>query len=571
MSKLFKSKKIKSGKRRIFLLFLLSTHWSLSQTVPREMDFGGIHLTIKDHARRQIQQDVDRLTRSQDYVNILADRINLYLPIIENTFASEGVPDEIKFLAIQESALISDAVSSANAVGFWQFKDFTAREVGLKVDRRIDERLNIVAATKGASNYLKKNNFFYDNWIYAVIAYNTGRGGAQKHIDKSKFGAKRMTIDNQTHWYVKKFLAHVVAFAPYVGKPHSENMWLATDTNAKNQSLGQIARKHKVSVEELEKYNKWLKHGSVPGDKSYAVLIPTKGSPPKRFVASNSSKTKRRISEHQRNIYPTEIKYGISDGDKATIIPLNGIPSILARSDDNIRSISARAGISEKKFRKYNEVSTEDQIIPSEFYYVRKKKSKSNIGFHVAKNGETLWSVSQKYGIRISKLAKMNRMNIIDPLEVGRVLWMKKARPADVAIEFHEQKETEVISEESDKIIVPRVDSSAELKKIKIHVVAKDESLWSIAKKYDVLMEDLLRWNKLENPHALRIGQNIQVKAPIEEASIGKLIVKHTVRAGETLYAISIKYNMTVDELMELNKKTSTTLGIGELLKVYGR
>ena len=68
------------------------------------------------------------------------DRMLLYFPIIERIFKEEGVPEDFETLAIQESGLISDAVSSADAVGFWQFKDFTAQEVGLRVDKRIDER-----------------------------------------------------------------------------------------------------------------------------------------------------------------------------------------------------------------------------------------------------------------------------------------------------------------------------------------------------------------------------------------------------------------------------------------------
>jgi membrane-bound lytic murein transglycosylase D len=80
-----------------------------------------------------------------------ADKARLYFPIIERIFAEERVPDAIKYLAIQESSLIPDAVSSANAVGYWQFKDFTAREVGLRVDRQVDERKNIVSASQFGS------------------------------------------------------------------------------------------------------------------------------------------------------------------------------------------------------------------------------------------------------------------------------------------------------------------------------------------------------------------------------------------------------------------------------------
>lgn len=584
-----------------WIVLLIITFSSIAQTVPSEMMLGDLRLSINESTRKQIQKDVDRLTQSQTYFNILVDRMNLYFPIIEREHGDANIPDEIKFLAIQESALISDAVSSANAVGFWQFKDFTAREVGLRVDRNVDERLNIVSASRGSAKYLNSHNFFLKNWVYSVMAYNTGRGGAQKYVDESNKDARRMTINNSTHWYVKKFIAHVVAFSAHVGKPHSEGIWLDEITDAGGKSLSQIAKEQKVDLDELEKYNKWLKRGDVPNDKTYSVLIPRQGTPPKRAIAQNNTK-RNKISEPEKKVYPTELKPGITEANKSTIIPLNGIPSILARKKDDVHSLSARAGISEKRFRKYNDMGESDTIIPNEFYYIKKKKGRAKIGFHVAKRNESLWEVSQQYGIRLSKLAKRNRMSIIDELKAGRVLWMDKTRPSDEPIAYHElskpvitkpaarptastseveneviTKESaeepideEVIEEEVPDIIVPVVDTKEErLNKVKIHTIAAGETLWSISRLYEVEMEDLLRWNHLPDPNAISIGQNIQVKPPIEEASAGKKIINHTVQPGETVYAISRKYSMTVDEVVDLNNLSGFDLNVGQELKVY--
>lgn len=582
-----------------WIVFITLSFSSLAQTVPSDMMIGDVRLSINESARKQIQHDVDRLTQSQTYFNILVDRMNLYFPYIEREHKKAGVPDEIKFLALQESALISDAVSSANAVGFWQFKDFTGREVGLIVDRKVDERLNIVSASRGSGKYFNSNNFYFDNWAYAVIAYQAGAGGAKNHTDKSNYGSKRLNITPKTYWYLKKFIAHVVAFSPYVGRPHSEGIWLDEITNAAGKSLEQIARDEKVDVEELKKYNKWLMRGTVPNDKTYSIMIPRQGTPPKNLVAENSNPRRNKISEPQTKIYPTEIKAGITEKNKSTIIPLNGIPSILARTADDVHSLSARAGVSEKSFRKYNDMSEDDRIISNEFYYIKKKKGKAKIGFHVAKADESLWDISQQYGIKLSKLAQRNRMSIIDELKPGRVLWMDKTRPSDEPIAYHEMTrpvitkpvaqptastadiEDEIIELEKqgedqmeeevevEPIVVPVVDSSEERRKVKIHTVAAGESLWGIAKNYEVKLDDLLRWNELPNPDAISIGQNIQVKAPIEEASVGKNIVTHTVEAGETLYAISRKYGMTVDEVMDLNEMKSYDLSTGQALKVY--
>lgn len=552
----------------LFTVWLLANSICLPvrcQTVPNKMEFGGMKLKLTEGARKQIQEDVNRLTSNHAYYSIISDRMSLYFPIIERAFIEHNVPDEIKFLAIQESALISDAVSSSNAVGFWQFKDFTAREVGMTVDRKVDERLNIVSASYGASEYLNSNNFFFNNWIYAIMAYNTGRGGAESYVDKSNFGAKSMTINSHTHWYVKKFLAHLIAFGPATGQPHSENMRLYEEQDTQGKTLSQIAKKHKVDVEELKKYNKWLKQGAIPSDKTYTVLIPGIGSLPKHIAAKNSHAIEPKL-------YPAEIKPGITHS--ATIIPLNGIPSIYSGDQEDIYTLSAVAGLSEKKFRKYNDMGASDAIISNAFYYVKRKKKKSRIGFHIVQEGELLWEVAQRYGIQKSKLAKKNRMNITDEVKPGQVLWLKKTRPNNVAIAYYRPKTSlkeEAISHNLDEIAPPATNGIKDLRKVKIHTVAPGESLWKIAQKYQVSIEDLLRWNEVKDPHSLNIGQNIQVKAPIEEMAVNKKIEYHTVEAGDTLYAISKKYNMTIGELKELNNLNGDIITVDQVLKVFER
>src|SRR5688572_12681709 len=188
--------------------------------VPHKMQFAGMTLTIRDDARREIQQDVDLLTKSPKHVAIKAERAKTYFPLIEKVFEEERVPDDFKYLSLQESALISDAVSSSNAVGFWQFKDFTAMEMGMRVDKEIDERMNIVSASRGAAKYLKQSNFMFNNWLLALQAYQMGAGGVRRSVSEELNGEKHMDITADTYWYVKKFIAHKVAFEDAVkGEP----------------------------------------------------------------------------------------------------------------------------------------------------------------------------------------------------------------------------------------------------------------------------------------------------------------------------------------------------------------
>ena len=133
------------------------------KVVPDEIDFAGMKLILTAGAKRLIQADVNMIYANPKYLQQKIDRANLYFPIIERVFHEENFPEEFKYLALQESSLLQDAISSSNAVGFWQFKKESAVEVGLRVDGEVDERMHIVYASRGASKYLKKNNTALNN------------------------------------------------------------------------------------------------------------------------------------------------------------------------------------------------------------------------------------------------------------------------------------------------------------------------------------------------------------------------------------------------------------------------
>ena len=161
----------------VFFFIALLPHFATAIEVPQTMEFAGMKLRIKESARRKIAENAQKLRTGGKFYQVKLDRVNLYFPVIERVLAEEGLPEEFKYLALQESDLISDAVSTSNAVGYWQFKKATAQEMGLTVDGSVDERKHIVAATRAAARYLKKNNFYLQNWVYALLSYNTGVGG----------------------------------------------------------------------------------------------------------------------------------------------------------------------------------------------------------------------------------------------------------------------------------------------------------------------------------------------------------------------------------------------------------
>jgi membrane-bound lytic murein transglycosylase D len=304
----------------IFIICLLHALILLANGTPvvtKEVEFGNMKLVLSRNVMAEIQKQVNSLTSSPKYYQMKVDRMLLYFPIIERIFKEEGIPDDFKYLAIQESGLVSDAVSSADAVGFWQFKDFTAREVGLRVDKQIDERKNIVSSSRGAATYLKRHNFLVDNWIYAMSAYQAGMGGARKYMNKSKYGDRKLEINTSTHWYVKKFIAHKIAFQDRINDKHSQNLSLIEFNKGANKTLGRVAKEFDLDVNLVKTYNKWIRSGEIPEDKTYAVLIPThqkvKNKTLSQVVAEIEPKPRVERTKVKEKIFPSEMVPGILD------------------------------------------------------------------------------------------------------------------------------------------------------------------------------------------------------------------------------------------------------------------
>lgn len=402
------------------LFFVAFSAAAQTPEVPHKMEFAGITLTIRDDARREIQKDVNALTQSPRHHLIKVERARTYFPVIEKVFEEESVPDDFKYLVLQESALIADAVSVSNAVGFWQFKDFTAVEMGLRVDKEIDERLNIVSSTRAAARYIKKNNTFFDNWVYALQAYQMGAGGVMRSISKDQYGKRSMEITSNTYWYVKKFLAHKIAFEPSIAGPGQVKV--VPYVNSTDKHLRDVARE--VSVDELElmTYNKWAKKGSIPGDRAYTVMIPMKGDGiipelPSQPVASTVSTPAAAAAKPAT----TSALKGRTK--------INGISAIRPEPNETPSELASRAGVGTAEFLKWNEISNHDKLQSDTYYLLGKKRARAVKNYHTAEAGEDLWKVSQRYGVQLKKLKRYNRMSGNEALQPGTTVWLSSMKP----------------------------------------------------------------------------------------------------------------------------------------------
>jgi membrane-bound lytic murein transglycosylase D len=580
--------------------------------VPHKMSFAGITLTIRDDARREIQKDVDALTQSAKHFNIKADRAKSYFPIIEKIFAEEGVPDDFKYLVLQESSLVADAVSVSNAVGFWQFKDFTAIEMGLRVDKEVDERMNIASSTRAAARYIIKNNSFFDNWVYALQAYQMGAGGVMRSVSDIKSNPSHEEITSKTYWYVRKFLAYKIAYEDAVSG-HGQIDLKLYETKAQ-RSLNEIAREMNVDETELQSYNKWVRAGTIPGDRKYSVLVPfTTG------VKLPESTVLTRAEPHSEtekaSPTPNETRAGVQT------VRINGVQAVLAIPGEDASQLASRAKVDLRSFLKWNDLAGETKVIPGQYYFVAKKRARAGDDYHTLAKGEDLWMLSQKYGVQLKKLKKYNRLKSAY-VEVGTIVYLSSMKPRagrdDLApknavevesdtftwgtaseepvVSTVQQPSVELLpiankevpvtqglnSADSIKTLQPAVELEVSpdtteqyfvvpaKSNTNTHVVQPRETLYAIAKVYEVGVMDLVQWNNLDLQQGIKAGQILRISDGetqiVEKRSSEEIL--HEVKASDTLYSIARKYGVTIKEIMEWNDKKDFSLSVGEKLKV---
>ncbi|MBM3169285.1 MAG: LysM peptidoglycan-binding domain-containing protein [Bacteroidetes bacterium] len=516
----------------LFLTFFVGTQGLLAQIpqVPLEMEFADLTLRIHPQAQREIQLDVDALYRNPNYFKLKQERASLYLPLVEREFKNQGVPLALKFLVIQESGLVPDAISTSNAVGFWQFKQGTAEEVGLRVDSQIDERKSITASSRGAALYLKKHQGVLNNWMTALVSYQMGLGGAKAYFGTQYSGKKVVEIDRNTHWYFKKFLAHKVAYEAPIGKLTSSTSRLIEVQIQGPTSMAQLAKQYGVSEQHLLDFNKWAIQGKIPSG-TFTLFYIKEGMGPvlqqstpqaspnlasTTPIASSSTPSYKRADSFPR------ISGNTTKSSQPNQIQVNELEGVQASETASTSKFSEEIGMKERKFVKVNDMESQEQVVQGAYYYTQKKRPSAAIDTHIVEPGETLWTISQKYGIRLSSLKSKNKirrdadlkpgmvLNLIEPRRRGEDIPMVTLTDPDPE-PSNSFVSTPVLEKPvSEPVVVEDKSSSLPT----YHTVSTGETLFSISKKYGLTVEQLKSQNGIGSQNLITVGQKLRILKP---------------------------------------------------------
>ena len=207
-----------------------------------------------------------------------------YFPIFEEIFDRYGLPKELKYMAVIESAFNPVAVSRAGAKGMWQFMYNTAKMYGLTINSFVDERLDPVKSADAAARYMRDAYRIFGDWNLAISSYNCGSGNVNKAMRRSgsrEFWPVYNYLPRETRGYVPAFVGAMYAFTYYREHglvPETDSMPVQVDTFHIRRMLHfqQVSALTVVSVEMLKKLNPQYVHDIVPGTakEEYVLRLP---------------------------------------------------------------------------------------------------------------------------------------------------------------------------------------------------------------------------------------------------------------------------------------------------------
>lgn len=372
--------------------------------------------------------------RDREYTRMVATRQKIYFPLFEKYLAKYGLPDELKYLSIIESALNPKAVSRARAVGLWQFMAPTGRHYGLQSDWFIDDRMDPDKATEAACKYLRDLYNMFGDWELALASYNAGPGNVRKAIRragyKKNFWEAYAYLPRETRSYVPQFVA--ITYAMNYLDDHnfydiSEEELMPSDTLHVKKFLNfeTYANLTGICLEDLQILNPSVQRNAVPyKGKVQVIRVPLLSKEVLTF-------DRQAILDSASKVGQKELEMLAKNSEGSTY----GRDKIVYRvkSGDVLGSIAIRYNVRVADIRKWNNlngntirvnqrlniwlrqpaggVSTETAPVAS----TQKATTPlpiPNSKTYTVQPGDTLWDISRKFeGLTIDKLKTLNNLS----------------------------------------------------------------------------------------------------------------------------------------------------------------
>ena len=401
---------------------------------------------------------------------------HLYYPLFEQILDQQGLPMELKYLSVVESALNPVAVSCMGATGLWQFMLATGRLYDLKVNSYIDERKDPEKATLAACQYFKDMYAIYKDWLLVIASYNCGPGNVNKAIvragGKSDFWSISPYLPRETRGYVPAFVAvtylmhytaehNLTAVSPIINYYEADTVLLDQGV-----SLRQVANSINVDEELLRYLNPVYKKGIIPEssesnilrlpsnkvntflanvntillpENTYADGTPRMKDEPGVTYVNKSVKKYHKVKRGERMA-------GLADRYDCTVQDIKRWNKLRSTKLATGQRLAVYVTVRQKVVAKPEELaksksdsatalhttdSTKLETVPADSQKQAQRhpstpsKSADSVVYHVVQPGDTLWNIALRYdGVTVQQLRKINRLNS-NSLKVGTKLKVK--------------------------------------------------------------------------------------------------------------------------------------------------
>lgn len=411
-----------------------------------------------------------------DYMQRMVGRSQKYLYHIVEEVQKRGMPTEIALLPMVESAFNPKAYSTSKASGIWQFVPATGKHFGLKQNWWVDNRRNVTAATNAALNYLQKLHVMFGTWDLALAAYNAGEGTVMRAIERNRKKGlptdyQSLDLPPETKNYVPKLQAmknivtnpgrYGLDIQPIANQPYF------TKVNAPQQMDIKLAAKLAgVSMDEFVSLNpEYNRPVMAAADGQSEILLPVEAA--EAFASNLASYDKPLLSwqtysakrgERLENIAR---KFGTSPTQLREANDINGKGKLKA---SRTLLVPLQDESDAPELASSEEIASEDK---------RNDAAPATIR-HSVRNGETLGAIAKRYGVSTRQLMALNHLKSAKRIKKGQVLLVRQDGGTRVAA-----------AERSDKPGRTQ------------YVVRRGDTLHSIARKFDIATDDLMRWNNL--------------------------------------------------------------------------
>lgn len=255
--------------------------------VPKEVRFADEVIPLDRYdLRERMDRELMAFTYMHSSTLLTLKRANRYFPVIEPILRKNGLPDDLKYLAVIESSLNPLAYSRAGAAGMWQFMKGTGRDFGLEVNNNIDERYHLEKSTEAACDYLKQAYAKYGSWLCVAASYNAGQARISSQLEKQGVDrAVDLWLVEETARYMFRLLAAKAVF----NQPQQYGFLLkrqdlyppipyTTDTITTGiADLAAYAKGKDITYAQLKDANPWLRDNFLQNKsgRTYVLKIPT--------------------------------------------------------------------------------------------------------------------------------------------------------------------------------------------------------------------------------------------------------------------------------------------------------